>query len=83
MKISEIISNTTKQVLNVQPNVVKQQRRVNQVVTQIAASDAQRPATELEKALATRAQFRMQKRADKNYVKQLQQQLTMATKAAK
>jgi hypothetical protein len=80
MKINEIIS-TTKQVLNVQPSVVKQQNRVGKVVAQIAASDAQQPATELDKVLAMRAYSNMKKCNDKYYADRLRQQLAKAKAA--
>jgi len=82
MKISEIISNT-KQVLNVQPSLVKQQSRVGKVVAQIAASDAQQQPTELDKVLAMRAYSRMKKRNDRLYAERLRQQLAKAKAAAR
>jgi hypothetical protein len=77
MKIKEIITNT-KQVLNVQPSLVKQQNRVGKVVAQIAASDNQQQPSEMDKVLAIRQYGRMKKRADRNYEQQLQQQLALA-----
>lgn len=82
MKIKEIISNT-KQVLNVQPSLVKQQNKVGKVVTQIAASDAQQPATEMDIVLAMRAYSNMKKRNDKLYAERLRQQLAKAKVAAR
>ncbi len=79
MKIREVVS-PTKQVLNVQPNLVKQQQRVANVVQQIAASDQQRAPTEMDKVLAMRQMSAMEKQADKNYVIGLQRQLHAAKK---
>lgn len=74
MKIKEIVAKT-KQVLDVQPGVVAQQQRVGKVVSQIAASDAQNPPTELEKVLAMRSYSELKKRADRTYAQRLRQQL--------
>jgi len=82
MKISEIIANT-KQVQQVQPSVVKRQARVANVVSQIAASDAQQPATELDKVLAMRQMAAMKKQTDRLYAQRLQQQLASAETYAK
>jgi hypothetical protein len=79
MKIREVVS-PTKQVLNVQPNLVKQQQRVANVVQQIAASDQQQAPTEMDKVLAMRQVSAMEKQADKNYVIGLQRQLQAAKK---
>lgn len=73
----------TKQVLNVQPSLVKQQNRVGKVVTQIAASDAAQEPTEMDIVLAMRAYSDMKKRNDKLYAQRLQQQLAQAKAAAR
>jgi hypothetical protein len=52
-----------------------QQGRVGQVVAKIAASDQQKPATEMEKVLAMRRYSDLKKRTDKNYAARLRQQL--------
>ena len=80
MKIREIIANT-KQVLDVPPSVVKQQTRVGKVVGQIAASDAQKPPTELEKVLAMRSYSKLKKRTNRTYAQRLRQQLAGAEAA--
>jgi hypothetical protein len=80
MKVSEVVS-PTKQVLNVQPSIVKQQRRVGQVVQQIAASDQQQAPTEMDKVLAMRRMSAMQKQADRNYARQLKRQAMLAVQA--
>ena len=82
MKISEIISNT-KQVLSVQPSLVKQQNRVGKVMAQIAAVDAQQPPTEMDTVLAMRAYSGIKKRNDKLYAERLRQQLALAKSAAR
>lgn len=84
MKIREIIEATAaKQPVAIQPSLVKQQGRVGQLVTQIAASDQQQPATEMEKVLAMRRYSDLKKQADKNYAARLRQQLANAETAAK
>jgi hypothetical protein len=82
MKIREIVANT-KQSLGVQPSVVKQQTRVGKVVGQIAASDEQKPPTELEKVLAMRTYDRLKKRNDKTYAQRLRHQLANAEAAVR
>ena len=82
MKIKEIVTNT-KQVLNVHPSLVKQQNRVGKVVTQMAASDAQQPATEMDIVLAMRAYSDIKKRNDRLYAERLRQQLAKAKAAAR
>lgn len=82
MKIREIVG-YTKQVLDVKPSVVQQQTRVGKVVGQIAASDAQKPPTELEKVLAMRSYSKLKKRNDKTYAERLRQQLANAEAAAR
>jgi hypothetical protein len=76
MKVKEIIE--ARQPVAVPPSVVKQQGRVSQVVAQIAASDQQQPATEMEKVLAMRRYSDLKKRTDKNYAARLRQQLAKA-----
>jgi hypothetical protein len=82
MKINEIIT-TTKQVLNVQPSLVKQQNRVGKVVAQIAASDAQQEPTEIDKVLAMWTYRNIKHRNDKNYAARLRQQLMKAKAIAR
>ena len=74
MKIREIVARTRK-VLDVQPASVQRQARINQVVSQISASDQQKQPTEMEMVLATRQYRNMKKQADQNYANGLQQQL--------
>ncbi len=74
MKISEILLRTHK-VMDVQPAPVQRQARVNQVVSQIAASDQQKPASEMDKVMAMRKYANIKKQAKQNYVSSLQQQL--------
>ena len=74
MKIKEIVARTRK-VLDVQPAPVQSQARINQVVSQISASDQQKQPTDMEKMLATRQYQRMKQQADQNYANGLQQQL--------
>jgi hypothetical protein len=77
MKVKEIIE-ARQQPVAVPPTVVKQQGRVSQVVAQIAASDQQQPATELEKVLAMRRYSDLKKQTNKNYAARLRQQLANA-----
>ena len=78
MKIREITEAAAPGAVAVQPSIVKQQGRVGQVVAQIAASDQQKPATEMEKVLAMRRYSELKKQTDKNYVARLRQQLAGA-----
>jgi hypothetical protein len=77
MKVKEIIE-ARQQRVAVPPSLVKQQGRVGQVVAQIAASDQQQPATEMEKVLAMRRYSDLKKQTDKNYAARLRQQLASA-----
>jgi hypothetical protein len=78
MKIREITEAAPQRPVAVPPTVIKQQGRVGQVVAKIAASDQQKPATEMEKVLAMRRYSDMKKQTDKNYVARLRQQLANA-----
>jgi hypothetical protein len=78
MKIREITEAAPPGTGAVQPSVVKQQGRVGQVVAKIAASDQQKPATEMEKVLAMRRYSDLKKQTDKNYAARLRQQLANA-----
>ena len=81
MKVKEIIE-ARQHPIAVPPSLVKQQGRVGQVVAQIAASDQQKPATEMEKVLAMRRYSDLKKQTNKNYAARLRQQLANAeTKA--
>lgn len=83
MKISEIVNNTTSRPAAMQPSVVKQQARVAQVVSDIAANDTKQAPTEMDKVLAIRSYANIKKRTDKNYAARLQQQLSIAKGAAR
>lgn len=78
MKIREIIEAATQRPVAVPPSIVKQQGRVGQVVAQIAASDQQKPATEMEKVLAMRRYSYLKKQTDRNYAARLRRQLASA-----
>lgn len=78
MKVKEIIEATQQQPVAILPSLVKQQGKVGRIVAQIAASDQQQPATEMEKVLAMRRYCELKKRADKNYATRLRQQLVNA-----
>jgi len=75
MKVFEVISAQT-QVM--QPTAVAQQARVNKVVQQRIASQAQQPATELDKVKAMMQTADLQKRTDKAYAARLRHQLANA-----
>jgi hypothetical protein len=77
MKVKEIIE-ARQQPVAVPPTIVKQQGRVGQVVANIAASDQQQPATEMEKVLAMRRYSNLKKQTDKTYAVRLRQQLANA-----
>lgn len=77
MRIFEIVARTRK-VVDVQPASVQRQSRVNQVVSQIAASDQQAPPSEMDKVMAMRKYASIKKQAQQNYVNGLQQQLASA-----
>ena len=83
MKVKEIIEARTQQPVAVPPSIVKQQGRVSQVVAQIAASDQQKPATEMEKVLAMRKYADLKKRTDRRYADQLRQQSANADAAVR
>jgi len=73
MKVFEVIGTQA-----MQPTAAAQQARINKVVQQRIASQAQLPATELDKVLAMRQAADLQKRTDKAYAKRLRQQLANA-----
>lgn len=75
MKVFEVISAQT-QVM--QPTAVAQQQRVNKVVQQRIASQAQQPATEMDKVKAMMQTADLQKKTDQAYAKRLRQQLANA-----
>jgi hypothetical protein len=77
MKIAEVINGAAEQGI-VQPSVLAQQARVGKVVKQIAASDAAKPASEMDKVLAMRQMATMKKQTDKGYAQRLRQQLASA-----
>ena len=77
MKISEVITNNPKK-LGVLPDAVRQDARVASVISKTAASDAVQKATGQDKAMAFMKYCELKKRANKNYVALLQQQLANA-----
>ena len=77
MKINEVIGKT-KKVLDIQPKTLARQTRVNNLVSQIAASDQQQQPSEMDKVMATRQYANMKKQAQQNYTKQLRLQLANA-----
>lgn len=83
MKINEIIGNNKKTVAVVQPRAVAQKAQVAKVMNNIAASDANREPTELEKVLAMRAYSDLKDKADKNYVNNLKTNLAGAKRAVR
>ncbi len=83
VKVREIVETQQQQPVTVPPSIVKQQGRVSQVVAKIAASDQQKPATEMEKVLAMRRYADLKKQTDKNYAVRLRQQLVNARARAK
>lgn len=70
-----------KEVVTCMPSVVRQQARVANVVSNIAASNAQKPPTELEKVLAMRAYSDAKKQTDKNYAVRMTKQAEIANSA--
>jgi len=78
VKVREIVESQQQQPVAVPPSIVKQQGRVSQVVAKIAASEQQKPATEMEKVLAMRRYSDLKKQTDKNYAVRLRQQLANA-----
>jgi hypothetical protein len=81
MKINEVIGKT-KKVLDIQPQTVARQTRVNNLVSQIATSDQQQQPSEMDKVMATRQYANMKKQAQQNYTKQLRLQLANAQRQA-
>jgi hypothetical protein len=75
VKVREIVEAQQQQPVAVPPSIFKQQGRVSQVVAKIAASDQQKPATEMEKVLAMRRYSDLKKQTDKSYAARLRQQL--------
>ncbi len=78
VKVREIVEAQQQQPVAVPPSIVKQQGRVSQVVAKIAASDQQKPATEMEKVLAMRRYSDLKKQTDRSYAVRLRQQLANA-----
>ncbi len=78
VKVREIVEAQQQQAVAVPPSIVKQQGRVSQVVAKIAASDQQKPATEMEKVLAMRRYSDLKKQTDRNYAARLRLQLANA-----
>jgi hypothetical protein len=63
----------------IQPGIVKQQNRINNLVKQIAvSSNHPQPATDDETALAFEKYCQLKKQTDKNYAERLRQQLAQA-----
>ena len=83
MKINEIIGNNKKTESVVQPRAVAQKSQVAKVMNNIAASDANREPTELEKVLAMRAYSDLKDKADQNYVNNLKTNLAGAKRAVR
>lgn len=83
VKVREITEAAPQRPVAVPPSLVKQQGRVGQVVAQIAASDQQKPATEMEKVLAMRRYSDLKKQTDKDYAARLRQQLANAAATGK
>ena len=78
MRIREIVATEGLNDKPIQPSIVSQQARVASVIKNIAASDAQKPATEMDKVLAMMTYRKQKKAADKLYAQQLQQQANVA-----
>jgi uncharacterized protein YqeY len=75
--IKEIIEEAA-QMQVMQPTAVAQQARVNKVVQQRIASQAQQPATEMGKVKAMIQTADLKKRTDQAYAKRLRKQLANA-----
>lgn len=75
MKIKEVIAPKLAQV---QPSVVQRQARVQQVVSQRAASEQQQAPSEMDKVMAMRRYTDLKKQTDRNYAARLRQQLANA-----
>ena len=78
MKVFEVISAPA-----MQPTAVAQQQRVNKVVQQRIASQAQQPASEMDKVLAMMQTADLKKRTDKAYADRLRKQLANAEQQAR
>lgn len=76
MKVYEVIGNSAQ--APVQPSVLAQQTRVNKLIQQMAATDAQKPATEMDKVVAMQQMADLKKRTDNAYANRLRQQLANA-----
>jgi hypothetical protein len=76
MKVFEVIGQ--QQAPAMQPTAVAQQARVNKLVQQRMASQAQLPATEDEKIMAMMQAADLKKRTDKAYANRLRQQAANA-----
>lgn len=73
MKVFEVLGTQA-----MQPTAAAQQARVNKVVQQRIASQAQQPATEMDMVKAMMQTADLKKRTDQAYVKRLRQQLANA-----
>lgn len=80
MRIREIVATEALNDIRIQPSAVSQQARVAGVIKNIAASDAQKPATEMDKVLAMMTYKKQQKAVDKRYAQQLKQQAVIANR---
>jgi len=68
----------------IQPGIVKQQNRIDNLVKQIAVSNNQpQPATDDETALAFAKYCQLKKQADNNYAERLRQQLAQTEVSTK
>jgi len=76
MKVYEVIGNSPQ--APVQPSVLAQQTRVNKLIQQMAATDAQKPATEMDKVVAMQQMADLKKKTDLAYAKRLRQQAAAA-----
>jgi iron-sulfur cluster repair protein YtfE (RIC family) len=71
-----------KKVLDIQPAQVQRQQRINNVVSQIAASDQQQQPTETDKVMAMQQYANMKQQVNRNYANSLRQQLANMTTTA-
>jgi hypothetical protein len=85
MKIAEVINNTAQPIV-VQPSALQRQTRVNKIVQQLAAADAQQAQTgqpTADELFLARKIFKQQKdKIDADYAQRQQQQTTNTTIAA-
>jgi hypothetical protein len=76
MRINEVITERTRQVIDVQPATVDSQQRITGIVNQLAAADQKpKPTTDDEKAMAFAQFSNIKRQAATNYAKRLRQQL--------